>query len=843
MKSKSAISYLLLLSITLALVLITCSEQYETIAPRINPKDEKGTNYAEYTTTVALTTTTNVSTSTSSTTTTSTSTTTVAPTTSISSTSSSTSTSTTTSTLTSTTASTSTTTTTVAPIYNLRDTGPAGGIIFYINPNYQTDGWRYLECAPASTEWTSKVWGGFGTSVNGADGTAIGTGELNTLNIVTQFGDTEVTDYAAKSCYYLEFGGYDDWFLPSRDELNLMYVNLHSQSVGGFGNYDYWSSSETSNIYAWIKDFYSGSQGSYAKDSDCRVRAIRAFSDNESPTTTSTTTSTSTTTTTTSSSSTSTITTTSTIPNFIVSFDSQGGSSVESQTIYCQGYVTEPPNPIKVGCTFIGWYKDEDFTASWIFDVNTVTENITLYAKFIDALWAKSVTAGAYGSTFCSVAVDSSGNVYAAGYQCSTVSYTYGEGVSVAGTSSSGSNVVLVKYDSSGTALWAKSVTAGNYSEFFSVAVDSSGNIYAAGRQGTGSHTYGDGISVAGTGALNVVLVKYDSSGTALWAKSVTAGTNESHFNSVAIDSSGNVYAAGEQWRTGSLTYGEGVSVAGTYSSGPNVVLVKYDSSGNALWAKSVTAGIGGSRFYSVAVDSSGNVYAAGYQWGTGSYTYGEGVSVAGASSSCDNVILAKYDSSGTALWAKSVTAGTGHSSFNSVAVDSSGNVYAAGYQYGGSFTYGDGVSVAGTGALNVVLVKYDSSGNALWAKSVTAGTNESYFNSVAVDSSGNVYAAGYQNRAGSYTYGAGVSVAGTYPDGYNVVLAKYDSSGTALWAKSVTAGTGHSSFNSVAVDSSGNVYAAGEQRGAGSYTYCTGVSVAGTYESNNVVIVKYDNP
>lgn len=98
MKSKSAISYFLLLSITLALVLITCSEQYETIAPRINPKDEKGTNYAEYTTTVALTTTTNVSTSTSSTTTTSTSTTTVAPTTSTSSTSSSTLTSTTTST-------------------------------------------------------------------------------------------------------------------------------------------------------------------------------------------------------------------------------------------------------------------------------------------------------------------------------------------------------------------------------------------------------------------------------------------------------------------------------------------------------------------------------------------------------------------------------------------------------------------------------------------------------------------------------------------------------------------------------------------------------------------------
>ncbi|HPY87906.1 MAG TPA: hypothetical protein PLG34_07975, partial [Spirochaetota bacterium] len=188
-----------------------------------------------------------------------------------------------------------------------------------------------------------------------------------------------------------------------------------------------------------------------------------------------------------------------------------------------------------------------------------------------------------------------------------------------------------VKYDSSGTALWAKSVTAGtSESRFNSVAVDSSGNVYAAGYQSYPSS--------------NVVLVKYDSSGTALWAKSVTAGDSYSLFNSVAVDSSGNVYAAGWQYGTGSFTYGAGVSVAGSYADGSNVVLVKYDSSGNALWAKSVTAGTDVSSFSSVAVDSSGNVYAAGYQYGTGSYTYGEGVSVAGSSSSYANVVLVKYD-------------------------------------------------------------------------------------------------------------------------------------------------------------------------------------------------------
>ncbi|HNZ28040.1 MAG TPA: hypothetical protein PKK13_12520, partial [Spirochaetota bacterium] len=158
---------------------------------------------------------------------------------------------------------------------------------------------------------------------------------------------------------------------------------------------------------------------------------------------------------------------------------------------------------------------ESTFTNLWDFNVDTVNSDKTLYAKFTDALWAKSVTAENGYSKFYSVAVDSSGNVYAAGYQEGTGSYTYGEGVSVAGSYADGSNVVLVKYDSSGNALWAKSVTAGtDVSSFSSVAVDSSGNVYAAGYQyGTGSYTYGEGVSVAGSSSsyANVVLVKYDA--------------------------------------------------------------------------------------------------------------------------------------------------------------------------------------------------------------------------------------------------------------------------------------------------------------------------------------------
>jgi hypothetical protein len=78
----------------------------------------------------------------------------------------------------------------------------------------------------------------------------------------------------------------------------------------------------------------------------------------------------------------------------------------------------------------------------------------------------------------------------------------------------------------------------------------------------------------------NVVLVKYNSSGTVLWAKTVSAGERSS-FGAVAADSSGNVYAAGIQWGTDTYTYGMGVSAQGAYSNGTyyddqNAVLVKY---------------------------------------------------------------------------------------------------------------------------------------------------------------------------------------------------------------------------------------------------------------------------
>ena len=161
--------------------------------------------------------------------------------------------------------------------YTVGDTGPAGGLIFYDKGSY-SDGWRYLEAAPASTEWKNKQWGSYGTLIGGT-GTGIGTGQSNTTTIVTWLNSHSETGKAAQLCDALVYGGYSDWFLPSRDELNLMYENLYLYGVGGFAVYFfYWSSSESSAGLAWLQNFFDGSQGSnYYKYNPVRVRAVRAF--------------------------------------------------------------------------------------------------------------------------------------------------------------------------------------------------------------------------------------------------------------------------------------------------------------------------------------------------------------------------------------------------------------------------------------------------------------------------------------------------------------------------------------------------------------------------------------
>lgn len=173
--------------------------------------------------------------------------------------------------------------------YAIGDPGPADGIIFYID-TADEHSWTYLEVAPASTEWSDKEWGDYGTEIGGnAASTGIGDGQAATDAIVKHLADnTSETDRAAQLCDALEheYDGttYDDWFLPSEDELNAIWDNLvddgdgNNSGVGGFSIGYYWSSSEfVGNTHARAQTFTDGYQNVYYKHGNFRVRAVRAF--------------------------------------------------------------------------------------------------------------------------------------------------------------------------------------------------------------------------------------------------------------------------------------------------------------------------------------------------------------------------------------------------------------------------------------------------------------------------------------------------------------------------------------------------------------------------------------
>jgi len=166
--------------------------------------------------------------------------------------------------------------------YNIGDTGPGGGLVFY-DKGFTSDGWRYLEAAPASTEFPA-YWGAYEQGLAGT-GTAIGSGRQNTRLIVNHLNGRGENGRAAQRCAALNVNGFNDWFLPSRGELDLVYANLARKGLSGFKttedntNYThwYWSSSQIDTYDAWVQSFVSGGQYYASKPETSSVRAVRAF--------------------------------------------------------------------------------------------------------------------------------------------------------------------------------------------------------------------------------------------------------------------------------------------------------------------------------------------------------------------------------------------------------------------------------------------------------------------------------------------------------------------------------------------------------------------------------------
>jgi len=320
--------------------------------------------------------------------------------------------------------------------------------------------------------------------------------------------------------------------------------------------------------------------------------------------------------------------------------------------------------------------------------------------------------------------------IYAAGSISGTVLHKFGSSESAWVTgASSGTNAVIVKYDFNGNAIWAK--TAEQHQSYsiltsgitgISAGADgvyAAGYIYGSSTTPPYYYSFGNSTAVQAVSSdQNLVIIKYDFNGNTLWAKSVSgSGISYSRFDSVSACGTA-VYASGMVDYNMTYDLGDSVSVKGGGSTADitSSLLVKYDSEGTTIWAVTGSSPSGRSRFYSVSA-SDDAVYAAGYVFSTGTFSYGSSVTIEGRYASVLSPSLVKYNHEGKALWAKTATGGNdAGASYYGVSAGSEG-IYAAGFignkgasifDFGGIAPAIAGGYVEATwGGNNALLVKY----------------------------------------------------------------------------------------------------------------------------------------
>jgi hypothetical protein len=297
-------------------------------------------------------------------------------------------------------------------------------------------------------------------------------------------------------------------------------------------------------------------------------------------------------------------------------------------------------------------------------------------------------------------------------------------------------------------------------------------------------------------GGEDIFIVEYDASGNMLWAKSA-GGSSDDGGQGIDTDGSGNVFVTG-YFVSSTIAFGTTtLTSTPTTSFDDDIFIVKYDASGNVLWAKSA-AGFGDDDGIGISTDASGNVFVTGY---SDSYiiTFGT-ITYTNVGYRCPFIV--KYDASGNVLWAKSA-AGSTYDGGVGISTDLSGNVFITGYFASGSITFGT-TSLTNKGGSDIFIVKYDASGNVIWAKSA-GGSGFDRGVGISTDASSNVFVTGYFSDY-TGTFGTTTLNNAGNPD---IFIVKYDASGNVIWAKSA-GGLGDDAGLAISTDASGNVFVTG---------------------------------
>jgi hypothetical protein len=340
------------------------------------------------------------------------------------------------------------------------------------------------------------------------------------------------------------------------------------------------------------------------------------------------------------------------------------------------------------------------------------------------------------------------------GYFSSTVDFNPGPGV-LNITSSGNTDIFVLKLNSTGNLIWAKTVGGSSSDVCNSLKIDGLGNIYSTGWfQGTVDFDPGFGTSnLTSFPSLGIYIQKLSSSGNFLWAKYSGAFFDDGA-RALHVDASGNVYTTGFFNLTVDFNPGPGLNTL-TSVGGEDVFIQKLNPSGTFVWAKSY-GGAFDDEGTGIVTDNSGNVFTIGTFNGTVDFDPGPGVFNLTSVGSVD-IFIQKLDASGNFVWAKSmggqfIDRGLG------IALDNSGNVYNAGY-FESTVDFDPGMDslLFTSTAIDLYIQKLDSVGDLVWVRTIGGYSNDQA-EDISVDDNGNIYITGIFSSIVDFDPGTGVN-------------------------------------------------------------------------------------
>ncbi len=371
--------------------------------------------------------------------------------------------------------------------------------------------------------------------------------------------------------------------------------------------------------------------------------------------------------------------------------------------------------------------------------------------------------------------------------------------------------------------LWAKGSGIPEPNKITSIAVDDNGNSFVTG-EFQGNDISFDTIQLSNSSIdsydTDIFTVMYNTSGNVVWAQQ-TGGLYDDFSGGIAIDASTNCYSAG--------------IINSTFSAG-SVFVTKYDINGNILWNK--YSGICKAQCKSLAVDKYGDLYIVGF-FTDDSISFGTTTLSNTSFNNHSEIFIAKYDSSGNFLWAKSLQGNDSDQAWD-ISTDYAGNFGITGYFTSDSITLGNSTIYKSGNDYDFFIAKFDSSGNVIWAK-VCGGNGDDKSYGIASDQNGNTFITGYFSSDSISFDTVTLINPDTNPMFVHSVIfiAKYNTNGNLQWVKT-SEGQGDGWGYGITIDKHFNVYVTGFY--GDTISFGNNILTSINYATTNIFVAKFDS-